>query len=424
MKQIIIIIIFIIIIAQVITETTFSAKGDIPSVQEHLLSYAEFQFGDQVKGKHYREREDGECISNWQVEITCLHSINQRLAQTYMTNVSLSNLVRDNLAFPYREKSLKILSAMLAALKPDDDKYVRHHNYLMWELFKAEQVMAVITMSRNQFNIAEGHCQRCLDYAKRFGVEGNDKTEGLFQALKAYCALQSQQGKYLAAVALAEEAYNIVVTYYNPGHPRVQEAAGILIANLSHQGDIYNAERYADITLSNLEDPLNKINQESEEVAFGAYNLSDVLWKQGTDLVKAEKLSRQSLRIREKLEGDLGRNVGMNCNLLANILRKQGNHGDEVKDLLNRSLAIDIRNDGPDGVNTAVGHYNLAGFHVDLATHVPCTVIVRRNELTIAKASYEEALRIQSKVFGPSHPTTKRYIDKIADVVRTIKNSR
>jgi hypothetical protein len=51
-------------VARVIDEILKSNKGNDYRVLEHLLSFAEHQFGKKVTGKHYREREDGERISN------------------------------------------------------------------------------------------------------------------------------------------------------------------------------------------------------------------------------------------------------------------------------------------------------------------------------------------------------------------------
>jgi hypothetical protein len=41
----------------------------------HLLSYALYQFGDRIPGKAYRERENGERIENYQVEIGNLYHL-------------------------------------------------------------------------------------------------------------------------------------------------------------------------------------------------------------------------------------------------------------------------------------------------------------------------------------------------------------
>jgi hypothetical protein len=128
-------------VSQVIMETLFSAKGRIIRVLEYLLSYAEFQFGEEVSGKDYRERDNGERIDNWVVEMTFLHGINKQLAETYRTNMSLSNIVRDNLAFPYREKSIKILTSMLHSHKLDAIEQPLHTDKLLFELLTTEQVM-------------------------------------------------------------------------------------------------------------------------------------------------------------------------------------------------------------------------------------------------------------------------------------------
>jgi hypothetical protein len=47
-------------------------KGEDCSVFEHLLSYLEYQFGEKVVGRDYRERKNGERISDWVVEFMIL----------------------------------------------------------------------------------------------------------------------------------------------------------------------------------------------------------------------------------------------------------------------------------------------------------------------------------------------------------------
>jgi hypothetical protein len=58
--------------ARVIKETLASNKGNDIRVLEHLPSYADNQFGQQVEGKDYRERTDGQHIANWDVDINIL----------------------------------------------------------------------------------------------------------------------------------------------------------------------------------------------------------------------------------------------------------------------------------------------------------------------------------------------------------------
>jgi hypothetical protein len=102
----------------------------------------------------------------------------------------------------------------------------------------------------------------------------------------------------------------------------VQEAAGILIRILIRKGDLFDAERYAQVTYGNLCDKKNGIDQESEVVVMGAYNLALVIYRQKGDLikVKAEDLARESLRIRTLLYGSDHHKVGNCCELLAYIL--------------------------------------------------------------------------------------------------------
>jgi hypothetical protein len=65
--------------------------------------------------------------------------------------------------------------------------------------------MARVTENRRQFDVTEGHCQRCLVYSRRYEVEGEKKTTSIFEALKTYCNLQQEQGNLLDAVTFAEE---------------------------------------------------------------------------------------------------------------------------------------------------------------------------------------------------------------------------
>jgi hypothetical protein len=89
--------------------------------------------------------------------------------------------------------------------------------------------MAIVMINRRQFDAAEGHCQRCLAYSKKLTIDGKEKSSLVFTALSTYCYLRVHQGDYSSAVIFAEEGYNLVVVAYDPVHPQVQEAVGILI---------------------------------------------------------------------------------------------------------------------------------------------------------------------------------------------------
>ncbi len=91
-------------------EVLTSKKGKNCRVLKHLLSYLEYQFGEQVAGIDYRERGDGERISNWNVEIEILHNTYTRLAKLYSQNDSLILVRRDEMSLPHSERSLSLLN--------------------------------------------------------------------------------------------------------------------------------------------------------------------------------------------------------------------------------------------------------------------------------------------------------------------------
>jgi hypothetical protein len=182
-------------VTQLINEIFESKKGNDCRVLEHLLSFAEHQFGKGVPGKHYRERGDGERISNWIVDIEILHDIIQRLSNHYMHDYSLSTIIRDDMRFPYLERSLSVLNPWVTNVDSDasnaiDSLNEDQINISVEQLYFMEQNMAAIAMHRRQFGLAEGHCQRCLDYSRRYGLEGEEKITMIFGALKVCCCSQ------------------------------------------------------------------------------------------------------------------------------------------------------------------------------------------------------------------------------------------
>jgi tetratricopeptide (TPR) repeat protein len=186
----------------------------------------------------------------------------------------------------------------------------------------------------------------------------------------------------------------------------LQEVAGTLIEVLIAKGDFYDALRYAEITYANLRDKKNGMDQESRPVAKGAFNLADVIYQQKGDLIKAEKLAREALRI-NLLHDTFGDTVGPSCDLLANILMAQNKLGDEVKGLLERSLAITIRTEGPDDETTAFGNIDSGQFYWQLSKLQP-TVNLRRMQLQVAKTHCEEALRILLNIYGSTNTDAVR----------------
>jgi hypothetical protein len=82
-----------------------SKKGDL-RILEHLLSYAENQFGKKVAGIGYRE-------INWDIDVCILHQINRKKVEIYLMDDSMGGLTREEKMFPCYEKSISLLSPWL-----------------------------------------------------------------------------------------------------------------------------------------------------------------------------------------------------------------------------------------------------------------------------------------------------------------------
>jgi tetratricopeptide (TPR) repeat protein len=359
---------------QIVEEILASNKGNDIRVLEHLLSYADNQFGQQVKGRDYRERTDGQCIANhWNVDINILFKINSIMIQIHLDNLSQSGIIRDNKMFPYLERSLNILRPWMVIMDSDASYQsisldFEEKEYLLIESSIIERYMASVTMNRHQFDLAEVHSHRCLANARRRGVEGEDKITSILYALGTCFNVRQRQGDHSGAVPFAEERYNVAVDAYNPVHPQVQEAAGMLIECLINNDDLSNAERFAQQTYENLKDRKNGMDQEGVEVAMGSYNLADVIYRQDGDLLKAEELAREALRIRSLIHSSNDHQIGASCHCLATILESQGRQlEDETKRLFERSLAIYIMIEGPDGLNTANSKLCFGSYYYELA---------------------------------------------------------
>jgi hypothetical protein len=235
--------------------------------------------------------------------------------------------------------------------------------------------------------------------------------------------LREQQGDNSEALIYAEESYNLVAESYNPVHYQVQKAAGIMIDILIRKGDLADAERFSEMTYMNLRDKKNGMDQESIEMSTGSYNLAMCLLLQKGDLVKAEKLSRESIRLRTLKLGMNHPSTNASHELLARILGERNPNGDEAFDereiLLKTSLVVTLKNYGPDGRNNAVANKNIGVFYYQRAHHLT-TVFLQQTTFEIAKKHVDEAIRIYSKIYGPTHQYTLDAKATLAYIVRVM----
>lgn len=398
-------------------------------VLAHLISYAEHQFGRRVTGKAYRERQNGERIDNLNADVYIMCQICLSLVNAYEIDEPRSVMVSDDMRFLYLEKMLDILkpwschvelspTSGLGSLGKDQKEFV------LRLLSGTERKISLIHTHRDEFRQAESHCELAVSYARVYqGISSSEekKTNLLCSALVDYYALRMAQGNYADALIFAEEAYNCAAITYNPVHLEVQKAAGTLIACLTIVKDYEKAEIFAQMTLDSLKDPANGVDQLSEEVAVGYYNLANAINQQKGDVMKCERLGRESLRIRTLLYDDHHLYVGSSARLLASILQRQCNYGDEPKGLFLRSLAVCKKHCGPDGGDTAEANYYLGAFYLFGAKIEP-NLEIQKDLLRKSLSYHKDVVRVHTKIYGPDNPKTKRGITSVTMISYMIEN--
>jgi tetratricopeptide (TPR) repeat protein len=429
-------------VVQTISEILASEKaGQDARILEHLLSYALLQFADQDSPNNspiylinYRERINGERISNWDVEIGNIYKIYRRLGSILMDKNRLNiNLIQDDTVIPcftkmlellmpwYRLMDLDEISRILNLDKDQIDEISRililgkdQIDWILYLLIDTEVNMAIIYTNRNEFHLADDHCKRLLSYSKKFDGKAEQKTAHLCQAYTIYSHLRMQQENFTDAVLFAEEAYNCAAISYNPVHPEVQDAAGVLIDCLIAKGELYDAERYSLLTLESLKDLANGIDQNSWELARGYSNLASVILRQHGDLAKAESLAREAHRISMYLEahGEKASVLAISSDLLGRVLLAADKLGEETMKLLEYTLAEQIRNEGLDGARTAICHSNLGNLHLSLIFRQE-KAERRKEQVNLAKSYCSEAVRISTKIYGSGHPKTIEFTSRL-----------
>lgn len=385
------------------------------------MAWSDYQFGDRIPGKNYRERSNGDRVNNWNVEIDTIFSMTMRLFKI--------NVANPKLASPCLDRSVLLLQPWLNSLDSNLKSNVMDKNQidrLLSELVETERFQCAMAQSRNDYSAALIHCEHGLVYAKRFRLEGELKVIAIFTALSTFIEIKMGLGHYSEAVVLSEEAYNIVAIFYNPVHQWVQAAAGYLIMALTNSGNYKDAERFAEQTLANLRDPRNGADPKSIQVADGAANLADAILraylenKKDVDIVKAEKLAREALVLREKWCGRESTDLCKFISLLANVLMAQKKLGDETKGLFERTSSICLHHEGPYGSGTAGGYCNLGQFY-NRCGDEQVTPAAKKEQYKLAKKNILNAVNIVKKINGPDHPNTIGIHSILGEVNKALK---
>jgi hypothetical protein len=95
--------------------------------------------------------------------------------------------------------------------------------------------------------------------------EGEKKVQQVLRSYSSSAGLYQVSYKISEEKAVRKEAYIYASEIYNPEHPIVLEAGGLLIDTLCRSGDFYDAERFARVCYDSLTRP--PLDPEAYEVA-------------------------------------------------------------------------------------------------------------------------------------------------------------
>jgi hypothetical protein len=154
-------------------------------VLNHLIAYAEHQFGDRVEGLAYRESKNGNRMDNWDVEIDILFPIYRALRSICEKDGLLSAIVQEKMLDIVRPWSTSInLNFTCPSLS--DSLTGDQINYILGVSSTIESDIALVHLHRNQFDLADSCSQRALSHARLYDGEEETKTTLLCQALRVY----------------------------------------------------------------------------------------------------------------------------------------------------------------------------------------------------------------------------------------------
>jgi CHAT domain-containing protein/tetratricopeptide (TPR) repeat protein len=217
------------------------------------------------------------------------------------------------------------------------------------------------------------------------------------QALEDLAALYREQGVHDKAEAAALRSLGIREKAHGPGHIETARS-------LDELGEVYRARgKYAQaapVTLRALEIREKELGPGHADVAHTLDDLGMLYYLQGA-YDKAEPVYVRALAIREKVLGAVHVGVAETLNNLAALHDNQGNYK-HADSLYRRALDIREKRLGP--------------MHPAVATSLNGLAMLRHNqgEYNDAEPLFLRALAIREKVLGPMHPAVAKSLNDLA----------
>lgn len=305
-------------------------------ILEYCLSFVKVQYGKEIVGKPYRERDiefDGLYrIDNWGVDVVAKFTLCDSLGDKYRCSTIKENMDvtagKDvvNKAIYYYEKSLfhlepwkvrvaleendvgkifdevKIddifdwrkhpdserskrvdgfekldderIASIYGALSTTEMKLNECHMHLEKQNMRGKYHESISGALLYDYEIARDYLDRGISHAKKI-MMGDYKIVFLYKSLALKGDTFSHQSKFREAKVVYEELYNMLAETFNPDHPQTLRAANLLINVLIEIEEYEDAERFARISY----ECLRSKDTQSIEIANAAEALAYVTCK-------------------------------------------------------------------------------------------------------------------------------------------------
>jgi tetratricopeptide (TPR) repeat protein len=288
-------------------------SNDKLKILKYSLSFAEFQFGNRIEGKSRRIRNNI-WISNEFVELDILCKINSDLGVLYFPD---ENKIKDNIYECSAIKSIYYFENILTILnywqtehnKLKDERIENINDNIINKIYKifgvTKEKLGLCYQNLHDFDRALANFDESISYI-RF------TEEQLWKLLEYKARCFYRQEKFNEAKDLISTSYNILAKKYDPCHVDNLRVGNTLIRTLIQTGELYDAERYAQVAYELLTRP---IDPESLDVADAAEIYARVTYylieKNGYDsndltgIIKIELLCRKALQIMDRLFGSI-----------------------------------------------------------------------------------------------------------------------
>jgi tetratricopeptide (TPR) repeat protein len=400
------------------------------SLLERAVKFIDIQFGNNpvqaAKGMVTYERDDGDLIYSWDVEIRFLYKIYDHLARYVLPCVTDGATKDRRDATPHLLKSFELLKPWMLQLKwlcvPEKEETLNH------DMSLSEYNLGLNYKKLHDYKNAEFYLGQSILHAKELKQQGEKTLNRVYTSLQCQADLYHSMGRLPQAKTTYEEAleYTYLSENCNLEHPLFLEAAGLLIRFLGQTGDHRDAEIIARNCYKRCIGPPK--DPESYEAATAMIHLALSICNlvkadpDSTDIKEAEILARGGLRLMKENEAPGSYGITLAVYTLNDILKVRKNYSDDTRLMLRDYLNDCIKYEGSDCTNTGQAHFHLGSYHYDILTTLSLREgfkidgLSRKNRIFQARSHFMAALEIIDRTHGQNNSLSVRIISKLKEL--------